>query len=60
MGTMRPVSCAFTLRHEALNGTWNCNVSAEDSYGEVAYGYGSNSVDQLIAVEGLEDMIHFG
>jgi len=29
-GNVRNASCVFVLRHEALNGTWTCNVSAVD------------------------------
>lgn len=59
-GNERNVSCSFVLRHEALNGTWTCNVSSKDSSGAAASGTGSNTVDQLVALAILEDTIGFG
>ncbi|MBN2251834.1 MAG: hypothetical protein JW724_07160 [Candidatus Altiarchaeota archaeon] len=52
--------CAFTLEHEALNGTWMCNVTAWDQAAAQGDGAGNNSIDQLLALEILEDGISFG
>lgn len=59
-GNVRNVSCAFVLHHEALNGTWACNVSALDSFSLAGHGTGSNDVDQLVALEVFEESIDFG
>jgi len=59
-GTTATAVCAFTLEHEALNGTWTCTVTAKDSLGNTASSTGTNSVDQLVAVEISESWIHFG
>jgi hypothetical protein len=59
-GNDRNVSCAFTLHHEALNGTWTCNVSARDSANATGSSNWNNSVDQLVSLAVLEDSIAFG
>jgi hypothetical protein len=59
-GTSATAVCAFTLEHEALNGTWTCTVTAKDSLGSTASSTGTNTVDQLVAVEISESWIHFG
>jgi len=59
-GNSRNSSCAFFLHHEALNGTWTCNVSSKDSAGNSGSATGANTVDQLVALTILEDSISFG
>jgi hypothetical protein len=59
-GNERNVSCAFTLHHEALNGTWTCNVSASDSIDNSNSSAGDSIVDQLVALSVLEDSVSFG
>ena len=59
-GSDRNASCAFVLHHEALNGTWTCRIDARDSSGNSGYATGTNSVDQLIALDILEPALSFG
>jgi hypothetical protein len=54
------VSCGFVLYHQALNGTWTCNISANSSAGLNGSNTTTNTVDQLVALSVLEDSISFG
>ena len=54
------VVCIVVLEHEALNGTWTCNITAWDAARAAGSGRANNSVDQIIALEILEPGISFG
>lgn len=52
--------CTALFEHEALNGTWNCTISAKDGAGSTARNSTTEPVDQLLALTVLENSIHFG
>jgi hypothetical protein len=52
--------CTVILEHEALNGTWSCNITAWDAAGATGSNNDSEYVDQLIALSIAETQIAFG
>jgi hypothetical protein len=59
-GTTVTAVCAVLFHHEAVNGTWTCNITAIDGGGDNATGNASNTVEQLVALTVLETNISFG
>jgi len=54
-----PVTCSFTLNYMALNGTWTCNITADDGTA-TASGTDTNTVNSLAALDVVETTINFG
>jgi len=52
--------CAFTIEHEALDGTWTCNITANDSVNAIGKNQGTNDIDTLTGISILESAIDFG
>jgi hypothetical protein len=59
-GSSATATCVVAFEYEALNGTWNCTITAKDQSGSTASNSTTNTVDQLTAVSVGENSIHFG
>jgi hypothetical protein len=53
-------NCTVYLNYSAVNGTWNCNVTAWDNSTTNGTAVGSNTVDQLVALAIINQSIDFG
>ena len=60
VGNTATATCVAPFEYEALNGTWNCTITAIDQSGSTASNSTTNTVDQLVAVSVAETSIHFG
>ncbi len=54
------VNCSFTVQHEAVNGTWTCNITVNDSSDAVNATTGTNTVDEITGISILESSLDFG
>jgi len=52
--------CRVQMEHEALNGTWTCNITAIDNSGGTGSNTDTATVNQLIALSIAETNINFG
>lgn len=53
-------ACSFNLWYYANNGTWNCNITAEDYQGTKLSDNISTIVNPMIAIEISPDVIDYG
>jgi hypothetical protein len=58
-GTTVFANCTVNLSFAAVNGTWTCNVSANDSSNVWNSSNGTNLVDQLVAIAVWNSSINF-
>lgn len=54
-----PATCYFTLNYMATNGTWTCEITADDGT-ITGSDTDTNTVDSLAALDVLEPTINFG
>ncbi len=59
-GSTVNINCSFNVQHEAVNGTWTCNVTVNDSASNVDSNTGVNTVDDLTAISIFEATVDFG
>jgi hypothetical protein len=52
-------TCSFTLAYFANNGSWSCNVTAEDTFGFTDSANNTTSINALFALN-VTDVIDFG
>ena len=58
-GTTVYVNCSFLMQHEAMNGTWTCNISVNDSQNFNGSTIGTNTIDAQTGISVLETLINF-
>jgi len=58
-GTTVLATCTVNLEHEAQDGTWTCNITADDGTNATS-NTGTATVDTLAALEVTEATINFG
>ena len=58
-GTTVLATCTVNVEHEALPGTWTCNITTTDGTAS-ASGNGDGTMDSLAALEVTEASINFG
>lgn len=57
--TQAPVSCSFNIDYMAINGTWTCNITADDGV-TLGSGTDANTLNALAALDVLNATISFG
>ena len=58
--TILYINCSFTVQHEAVNGTWTCNITVNDTSGNVNMSNATNTIDSQTGISVFELAINFG